>query len=72
MSKYEAVYERNHAMKYCLAVYPVGTIPKSSANGHVKERSTPFIVPEECLNVDGTPNLTLIQANFPAPKDSVA
>lgn len=71
MGTHEAVYERNHANQWCLAVYPKGGIPKSSVNGSGRDRSNPFLVPEACMNEDGTPNLTMIKGNHPAPSEAL-
>ena len=62
-----AVYEANFANAWKLTTYPE-SLPGKSGGGHNVARSNEvFPVPANCINEDGSPNLTKIEELFPAP-----
>lgn len=65
MFKRFAFYERI-STGWTLVVYH-DDLPAKSVNGAQPERHGPYVVPEEYIDVDGTPNMGMIEKAFPNP-----
>lgn len=65
MFKRFAFYERIPT-GWTLVVYH-DDLPAKSVNGAQPERHGPYVVPEEYIDVDGTPNMGMIEKAFPNP-----
>lgn len=69
MFKRYAYYE-SHSTGWCLVVYH-DEKPGKSINGQGPERVGPYEVPQEMIDMDGSPNLGMIAKAFPAPSPEV-